>query len=622
MKKRILIFIFTIGLSSAAFAANETLTITTYYPSPYAGFNNLYVANTTGVGTTNPNSSGGTRLTVEGGAISHANSNNFYGNDTTLATHVNLGIASTTGINGGNYTHATVFGGYNNTARATCSVGGGVSNAAWMYGTILGGLGNNCTSTLGVISGGMNNTAKTDYAAIGGGYNNTVSNASFLAQSACSYSAVLGGYSNRALNTLSVVAGGVNNTVLGNSSVIGGGSDNNVTGNFSAIFGGDDSEVSGDYSFVGGTYNIASGTYSTVTGGGALQATGKGSFVLGGGDGIASGVCSALGGGGGGANVASGTNSTVGGGYNNTATGNDTVFGSGSTTIFGGFNNYVGDWATTIIGGDSNKAPFHSVAIGGGHNNTAKDYAPNSVIGGGYNNSVTDGYIASVGGGRFNRAQAYWAVVEGGGYNNATSTFGWAGGYSAEIWHPGSFIWGGTGSWCRTNADNSFNIYADAIYFNGMQTYPADIAEHMNVAESQIAQETELVSLIGTDLLGQTKSAYDANLLGVISSKRTATFHLGNAQDPKEGTQRLPVALVGRCYVKVCAEEGNIELGDAVTSSSIPGTGMKAAKSGKILGYAMEKAEFKDPKEIKEILVFVKLDDYICPDDLENLRKI
>ncbi|MFA5156417.1 MAG: hypothetical protein WC532_03360, partial [Candidatus Omnitrophota bacterium] len=82
------------------------------------------------------------------------------------------------------------------------------------------------------------------------------------------------------------------------------------------------------------------------------------------------------------------------------------------------------------------------------------------------------------------------------------------------------------------------------------------------------------------------------------------------------------VALVGRCYVKVCAEEGNIELGDAVTSSSIPGTGMKAAKSGKIIGYAMEKADFKDTKEIKEILVFVKLGYRLCPEDSIKLAKL
>jgi hypothetical protein len=36
------------------YAADETLTITTYYPSPYGSYNNLTVANTLGVGTTSP----------------------------------------------------------------------------------------------------------------------------------------------------------------------------------------------------------------------------------------------------------------------------------------------------------------------------------------------------------------------------------------------------------------------------------------------------------------------------------------------------------------------------------------------------------------------------------------
>jgi hypothetical protein len=37
------------------FAADETLTITTYYPSPYGSYNNLTVANRLGVGTASPN---------------------------------------------------------------------------------------------------------------------------------------------------------------------------------------------------------------------------------------------------------------------------------------------------------------------------------------------------------------------------------------------------------------------------------------------------------------------------------------------------------------------------------------------------------------------------------------
>ncbi len=51
---------------SSLFAANETLTITTYYPSPYGSYNNLTVANRLGIGTTAPTSPFHIRSTVGG----------------------------------------------------------------------------------------------------------------------------------------------------------------------------------------------------------------------------------------------------------------------------------------------------------------------------------------------------------------------------------------------------------------------------------------------------------------------------------------------------------------------------------------------------------------------------
>ncbi len=49
-KVAIVNLLFILGLSSLAFAADETLTITTYYPSPYGSYTNMWVANRLGVG--------------------------------------------------------------------------------------------------------------------------------------------------------------------------------------------------------------------------------------------------------------------------------------------------------------------------------------------------------------------------------------------------------------------------------------------------------------------------------------------------------------------------------------------------------------------------------------------
>lgn len=53
MNKLKLLLIFLFGLFALCFA-DETLTITTYYPSPYGSYQDLYVANTLGIGTTAP----------------------------------------------------------------------------------------------------------------------------------------------------------------------------------------------------------------------------------------------------------------------------------------------------------------------------------------------------------------------------------------------------------------------------------------------------------------------------------------------------------------------------------------------------------------------------------------
>ncbi len=49
-----LCFLFILTSSGSYLFADETLTITTYYPSPYGSYNQLYVANNLGIGTTAP----------------------------------------------------------------------------------------------------------------------------------------------------------------------------------------------------------------------------------------------------------------------------------------------------------------------------------------------------------------------------------------------------------------------------------------------------------------------------------------------------------------------------------------------------------------------------------------
>jgi hypothetical protein len=77
----------------------------------------------------------------------------------------------------------------------------------------------------------------------------------------------------------------------------------------------------------------------------------------------------------------------------------------------------------------------------------------------------------------------------------------------------------------------------------------------------------------------------DDNLLGYIVNPESG------ADGKKLNEHYLPLAIYGYFPAKVTLENGAIRRGDALTSSSKPGYGMKATQACKIIGYALEDAD-------------------------------
>ncbi len=250
-------------------------------------------------------------------------------------THVNFGVACTTGTSGQNYQYITIGGGYQNVASGI--------NA-----TVAGGLGNKAISPGATVGGGGYNSATNLDATVAGGYYNTAG------------------------APRSVICGGEHNTISGN---LGGG----------AICGGNGNTVSNADAIVGGGYkNTASGYRSTVAGGDSCTASGNKSTVGGGRHNTASNDQSTVGGGD--SNTASGANATVSGGFINTASGLQ-------STVGGGRHNTASNNQSTVGGGDSNTASGANAAIPGGFADTAAatySFATNnhSVVPSGFNNSA------------------------------------------------------------------------------------------------------------------------------------------------------------------------------------------------------------------------------------------
>jgi len=132
----------------------------------------------------------------------------------------------------------------------------------------------------------------------------------------------------------------------------------------------------------------------------------------------------------------------------------------------------------------------------------------------------------------------------------------------------------------------------------------SDIAESYNAATDTPLTEGNIVSLDPTitDGVQPSQSAYDSTLVGVVSTQPGAV--LGNASP--QGSQIL-VALAGRVPVQVTNANGNISIGDELTSSDIPGVAMRATEPGRVVGVAMENFA-SDPSAgttTGSILVFV-----------------
>ena len=264
--------------------------------------------------------------------------NTLYGNAD--STHVNLGVACTTGTNGQNYKYCTVAGGVSNTASKNyATVGGGQENSSnAILATVGGGWQNTTSGTYATVGGGENNTAAGWLATVGGGGGNHASNYA---------TTVAGGYENNASNFYATVGGGYSNSANDSGTTIGGGMYDTASAASATVGGGTSNKAGGSFATVGGgSGNTSSDYYATVGGGYHNIARGYAATVAGGDD-----------------NTANQYTATVGGGWANAA---DTEY----ATVGGGLVNTASGWAATVGGGHYNGAIGPISTIPGGSADT------------------------------------------------------------------------------------------------------------------------------------------------------------------------------------------------------------------------------------------------------------
>jgi len=131
-----------------------------------------------------------------------------------------------------------------------------------------------------------------------------------------------------------------------------------------------------------------------------------------------------------------------------------------------------------------------------------------------------------------------------------------------------------------------------------------DIAERYSIdsqceIDNNCPEVGDLVSITENLVIEKSLIAYDSKLIGIAAEN--SAIKMGGGLN--SSSSRL-VALAGRVLTKVSTENGEIVLGDALTSaSSTSGVAMKATRAGRIIGYALE--PFSTEGEIGKIMVFV-----------------
>ena len=119
----------------------------------------------------------------------------------------------------------------------------------------------------------------------------------------------------------------------------------------------------------------------------------------------------------------------------------------------------------------------------------------------------------------------------------------------------------------------------------------SDLSEYFNVKHEAVPGMIVAIDPSSKGGLQLSPTANSKLVVGVISGANGIETGMMMGQVGSIADGDTPVALAGRVYVKVNNENGDIIPGDFITSSSVPGIGMKVsnvqASQGAIIGKAM-----------------------------------
>jgi len=125
-------------------------------------------------------------------------------------------------------------------------------------------------------------------------------------------------------------------------------------------------------------------------------------------------------------------------------------------------------------------------------------------------------------------------------------------------------------------------------------------ADYGTAADIDFGESGDVVSYVnGAFILSSVE--YDDDMFGVITANPIVGFKQSDLEEYKM------ISSEGQAFVKVSAINGNISVGDYITTSTIAGVAQKAAKPGKVLGMALEEFSSDDPEAQGVILTMIDI---------------
>ncbi|PJA40530.1 hypothetical protein CO178_02045, partial [candidate division WWE3 bacterium CG_4_9_14_3_um_filter_34_6] len=149
----------------------------------------------------------------------------------------------------------------------------------------------------------------------------------------------------------------------------------------------------------------------------------------------------------------------------------------------------------------------------------------------------------------------------------------------------------------QNNNSNVFSVSAkgDYSYAGTGSSIEADYAEYFKTLDTNLqAGEAVCIDVLNPNSVSRCRGVSDPNIMGIVSTKPAL---VGNAKPELVKSEKaVIIAMLGQIPAKVSNENGEVRIGDSLTSASIPGYLMKANAGDSTVGIALE--EFRPSADI------------------------